>query len=253
MVTADRPTSAPRAISVEEVEHNATLPTIPPELPAKPLHAGTPYVKGPPPLSEFRAATTGDTDWPVRDPAPDSARGWEAERAAQNTKSAVAHSWTSTAEWASAPCAPGDLVPPEPLNPKTLVGRTKVPMLSVIPATSLVKLARALQYGAFHAPRKDREQPGYGPQNWRDQKIEFMTYIDAAMRHLLASADGEDIDPDTGDLQCDHLDLAMATLAILIDARTQGTCIDDRHTLPGSRGEVGAMLRRMRKDSQPKE
>ncbi|MCE5292941.1 MAG: hypothetical protein LLG14_27410 [Nocardiaceae bacterium] len=56
MVTSDRPTSAPRAISVEEVEHNATLPTIPPELPARPaaLHAGTPYRKGPPALEPPR-------------------------------------------------------------------------------------------------------------------------------------------------------------------------------------------------------
>lgn len=50
MVTSDRPTSAPRAMSVEEVEHNATLPTIPPELPARPLHSGNRYTKRPPPL-----------------------------------------------------------------------------------------------------------------------------------------------------------------------------------------------------------
>lgn len=51
MVTSDRPTSLPRAMSVAEVEHNATLPTIPPELPAAPVHSGNRYVKGPPPLT----------------------------------------------------------------------------------------------------------------------------------------------------------------------------------------------------------
>lgn len=219
MVTSDRPGGIHAPMSVAEVERIASIPTerLPP---APPLHAGTPYRKGPPSLQPPR-------DYPTDEDYLQYVRDMEGLRPGQ----IIATDAPPT---------------PEVANPKTLVGRTKVPMLSVIPATALVKLARALQYGAFHAPRKDREEPGYGPLNWRDQKIEYMTYIDAAMRHLLAAADGEDIDPDTGALACEHLDLAMATLAILIDARMQGTCVDDRRTLPLTRGEVGAMLRRMR-------
>jgi hypothetical protein len=66
-------------------------------------------------------------------------------------------------------------------NPKTLMGNMKVPNLSVVPFTGLIHEARAMQYGAYHAPRKDG-QFGYGPFNWRDNPVEYMTYIEAALR-----------------------------------------------------------------------
>lgn len=176
----------------------------PPELPF--LHVGNKYVKGPPPLIPKKFEPHGTDIW--REDMP-------------------------KVEFTTVPA-----------NPKTLVGATKVPMLSVIPAPAIVRLARALQYGAHFAPRKDSENLGYGPINWRDQNIEYMTYVDAAMRHLLSAADREDIDPDTGDLQVGHLEEAMATIAILIDAREHGTCNDNRPTT--ARGLVAKMLREMR-------
>jgi hypothetical protein len=141
----------------------------------------------------------------------------------------------------------GDVVAAQPVsNPKTLMGNMKVPNLSVVPFTGLIHEARAMQYGAFHAPRKDGKK-GYGPFNWRDQKIEYLIYAEAAIRHIASAVDREDIDPDTGDLKVWHLGLAKATLGILIDAIEHGTVIDDRS--PTACGRVAALLRELRKTS----
>lgn len=129
-------------------------------------------------------------------------------------------------------------------NPKTLMGRTKVPNLSVVPMTALIQEARAMEYGAFHSPRKDGGK-GYGPFNWRDNDIEYMTYVEAAFRHIMSAADREDIDPETGDHKISHLALARATLGILIDAIEHGTVLDNRPT--NARGVVAELLRKYRK------
>ena len=120
-----------------------------------------------------------------------------------------------------------------PTNPKTLMGRRKVPMLSVIPPSALAYLGAAMRYGALEAPRAD-ESKGYGPYNWRDQPVEMMTYVDAALRHLGAFVDGEDCDPledQEGNVVgsgLPHLAHALATIAILVDAIENATAIDDR-------------------------
>lgn len=132
----------------------------------------------------------------------------------------------------------------QPPNPKTLMGNLKVRNLSVIPFTALIRMAQAMEYGAFNAPRKDGSK-GYGPFNWRDQPVEFLTYVEAAIRHLASAADREDVDPDTGDIKAWHLGLAMATIGILIDAIEHGTVIDDRS--PTARGRVAQLLRELRK------
>lgn len=129
-------------------------------------------------------------------------------------------------------------------NPKTLMGALKVPNLSVTPFTALIRMGQALQYGAYHAPRADGTK-GYGPFNWRDQDIEYMTYTEAAIRHIASAADREDVDPDTGDLQVWHLAEAMATLAILIDAIEHKKVIDNRPK--NACGRVAALLRELRK------
>lgn len=122
--------------------------------------------------------------------------------------------------------------PPETgTNPKTLMGRLKVPMLSVIPPTALVYLGMALRNGAYEAPRADGGK-GYGPYNWRDQPVEASTYVDAAFRHIAEFWDGQDVDPKS---LVPHLAHAMATLAILVDAIENETCKDDR---PNVRHEV---------------
>lgn len=134
-----------------------------------------------------------------------------------------------------------------PKNPKTLMGATKVPNASVTPFTALIRLAQALEYGAFHAPRRDTEQKGYGPFNWRDNPIEYVTYIEATQRHLASAADREDVDPDTGEFKVQHLWEAMASLAILIDAIEHETVIDNRPA--NAKGRVAWMLRDLRKKS----
>lgn len=109
-------------------------------------------------------------------------------------------------------------------NPKTLTGALKVPVLSVVPSASIIGEAEAMRYGAFEAPRVDGSK-GYGPFNWRDQNIEAMTYIDAAIRHLMSWTDGEELAPDS---LVHHLKHAKASLGILIDAMEHGTWIDNR-------------------------
>jgi 1-pyrroline-5-carboxylate dehydrogenase len=86
---------------------------------------------------------------------------------------------------------------------------------------------------------------GYGPFNWRDSNIEYMTYVEAAVRHIMAAADREDIDPETGEFKVLHLALARATLGILIDALEHGTVIDNRPA--NARGVVAQLLRDLRK------
>lgn len=114
-------------------------------------------------------------------------------------------------------------------NPKQAFGDLKVP-LQFIPPTAIVALGIGLAEGG----RK------YGPFNWRDIPVEYMTYAGAVQRHLQAWIDGQDFDPDSGN---PHLYHAIASLAILIDAVVAnnfqvGKHIDNR---PPS-GAAAAML-----------
>ena len=104
------------------------------------------------------------------------------------------------------------------------MGRKKIPVLSVVPAAALLREAEAMAYGAFEAPKADGTK-GYGPYNWREQPIEYMAYVNAAMRHCMQAVEGEDIDPESKAL---HLAHARASLGILIDAIENDTWIDDR-------------------------
>jgi len=99
-------------------------------------------------------------------------------------------------------------------NPKDAVGVGKVPF-SVIPGPVLGQLGLAMLEGA----RK------YGRHNWRDADARASVYYDAALRHLLAWYEGQDIDPDSG---LSHITKAIASLTVLLDAMTQGTWVDDR-------------------------
>lgn|SRR5678816_2353424 len=99
-------------------------------------------------------------------------------------------------------------------NPKDLVGRTKPP-LHVIPGNVLVEVGIAMAEGAAK----------YGPHNWRKIPIGAAAYYDAALRHLIAWWEGEDLDPDSG---ISHVTKAIAGLVVLRDAQLAGTCQDDR-------------------------
>ncbi|MDP2619884.1 MAG: DUF5664 domain-containing protein [Hyphomicrobiales bacterium] len=112
-------------------------------------------------------------------------------------------------------------------NPKTVFGLAK-PGLSAIPPVALLELGRAMECGR----RK------YGLMNWRGKRVSSSVYYDAALRHLLAWWDGEDIAADSHIL---HLSHAMACLSILIDANVSGALNDDR-PMPGTAADLIAVL-----------
>ncbi|QOC54155.1 dATP/dGTP diphosphohydrolase domain-containing protein [Caulobacter vibrioides] len=105
------------------------------------------------------------------------------------------------------------LTPPD-ANPKTRFGMAKPP-LALIPAPALVHMAEAFKDGATK----------YGPANWRKDPVSTSTYVNAAMRHILAWFDGEQVDPVS---KVHHLGHAAGCLAILMDAQACGTLLDDR-------------------------
>ena len=88
------------------------------------------------------------------------------------------------------------------------------PRLSLIPREALEGLGRVLTYGAQK----------YTADNWR-AGADWSRYIDAAMRHLVAFADGEDRDAETGELHTAH---ALACLAFLQAYAERGNGRDDR-------------------------
>lgn len=108
-------------------------------------------------------------------------------------------------------------------NPKTKYGVAK-PAMSAVPSTALLHMMKAMADGR----RK------YGLANWRDKPVSASTYYDAAMRHLMAFWDGEDVADDSG---VKHLGHAMACLAIILDAEACGVLNDDRPT-PGAFSRV---------------
>lgn len=100
-------------------------------------------------------------------------------------------------------------------NPKDVAARKRV-RLSLVPGPAMVSMALALQDGI---------DKGYGPFNWRNVPVEAMNYIDATLRHIKAWQDGEELAPDS---RVHHLGHAAASLAILMDAMSCETLIDDR-------------------------
>ena len=110
-----------------------------------------------------------------------------------------------------------------PPNPKQRYGDLKAP-LGLMPSSALFCMAQALKNGAAK----------YGQYNWRETKVETMTYIHACLRHVYSYLDGEAIDPESG---ASHLGHAMACLAILADAEANDGLIDNRPK-PGCIGQI---------------
>lgn len=108
--------------------------------------------------------------------------------------------------------------PPESSNPKDAIGSAKTP-LHLIPASAAIELAEALRLGAEK----------YTPANWAKSPVRSSVYVSAAMRHIFQWQDGHDKDDESGRT---HLAHAMACMAIMIDAASRGTLIDDR-PVPG--------------------
>ena len=99
-------------------------------------------------------------------------------------------------------------------NPKTVFGVQKPPM-SFVPPFALRALGLVMKHGA------DK----YGRLNWRQHRVSSTVYYDAAMRHLMAWMDGEDLDPESGQ---PHLAHVMACCTIILDAGDRGKLNDNR-------------------------
>lgn len=117
-------------------------------------------------------------------------------------------------------------------NPKTQFGATK-PALFLVPSVAILHCAMSMEDGAKK----------YGAYNWRKDPVSLSTYISGAMRHLQCFLDGEETARDTG---VSNLGSVMANCAIMLDAMSCGTAIDDR-PLPGKAGEIQDELQTWKK------
>lgn len=100
-------------------------------------------------------------------------------------------------------------------NPKDRVGLRKWRQLANIPAQVLWEVGVAFLEGALK----------YGPYNFRETDIKASVYYDAALGHIQAYWEGEEIDPDSG---LPHITKAIASLIVLRDSQMTGRHIDDR-------------------------
>lgn len=107
-------------------------------------------------------------------------------------------------------------------NPKDAAGRAKLP-LHLWPAS-------ATAYGSIGLLEG---QLKYGRLNWRATEVAASVYVAAALRHINAWMEGEENSVEViGDEMVElgpHLGNALACLAILVDAMTQGKLVDDRN------------------------
>ena len=99
-------------------------------------------------------------------------------------------------------------------NPKTQYGEQK-PKLSSTPVAPLFEMGKVFELGAKK----------YGRFNWRLHTVSATVYYDAALRHLMAWFEGEDLDPESG---VPHLAHAMACMVILMDAKDNNKLNDNR-------------------------
>jgi len=122
-------------------------------------------------------------------------------------------------------------------NPKDAVGQLK-PQLNLIPPSAQILESVVMALGAEK----------YGPFNWRESAVRASIYVAAAMRHLLAWADGQNEDPESG---VSHLAHVRACMGIVLDAQSLGKLEDDR---PKQSGEAAKLIEQHTKqDPKPVE
>lgn len=109
-------------------------------------------------------------------------------------------------------------------NPKDVIGSDKMPF-HLVPQTAIAHEALAYLDGALK----------YGRSNWRVAGVKASVYYDAAMRHVIAWFEGEDLPPDS---LAHHLAHARACLGIILDAMACGKLIDDRMYPGGYHGLI---------------
>lgn len=116
-------------------------------------------------------------------------------------------------------------------NPKDARGAVKPPLWLVPPASIAMQA---------HAARGGAEK--YGAYNYRGNAVKASVYISAVLRHVLAYACGEDIDPDPTANGAPHIGGGLAGLGILADATVHGNLVDDRAKSP----QTAALFRALR-------
>lgn len=92
---------------------------------------------------------------------------------------------------------------------------TGKPPISMISRTALEAEAYVMAFGAAK----------YNRDNWR-QGMKWTRLVDAALRHVLAIGDGEDIDPETG---LPHAAHARCCMAFLLEYMAYNLGEDDRY------------------------
>jgi hypothetical protein len=117
-------------------------------------------------------------------------------------------------EYSRAERVPSDSLSSKPTNPKDAIGANKLP-LHLWPTTATALGSIAMLNGMLK----------YGRSNFRAVGVRASIYYDAAMRHLNAWFEGEELDPDDG---VPHLGAALACIAIIVDAGAAGKLTDDR-------------------------
>ena len=120
----------------------------------------------------------------------------------------------------------------DPANPKDRHGDLK-PELWLVPPTAILEEAPVFSLGAQK----------YGAYNWRSHAVKSHVYTSAALRHLYAWMDGQDVDPESG---VSHLAHVRACCGILLDASATGNLIDDRPKA-GASAEV---IKRLTKEAK---
>lgn len=95
---------------------------------------------------------------------------------------------------------------------------TDKPPLSLIDRHAIEEIAKVLAFGAKK----------YEAHNWR-KGIAYSRLLDAAIRHLYAFADGENLDPESG---LPHVAHAGCCIVFLLGTMHAHPELDDRHT-PG--------------------
>jgi Domain of unknown function (DUF5664) len=137
----------------------------------------------------------------------------------QERRPAQVYAHETIMPWPSSPWPPGPLgvttsAAGHGHNPKHAAGSAKPP-LHLVPMTAVILEAMVFKLGAKK----------YGPFNWRTSAVVRSIYLDAAMRHLMALLDGQDLDEESGQPHEAHI---RACMAVLLDARAIGKLIDDR-------------------------
>lgn len=86
--------------------------------------------------------------------------------------------------------------------------------ISLLPNEGIIEIAKAFGYGAKK----------YGPHNYRNS-LEWSRLIDAAIRHLIAFKEGEDLDPES---KLNHVAHSGANIMMLLYNIMNKPEMDDR-------------------------